>query len=260
MKDNFRHICTKTFGLSPKDDPTVYPGEKPNYSYLHHGHYIKPLDLYNQSILSILKSNNITNTYPIIGYGSNACPAQIMQKFNNKDEKIPILRGRLKNYDIIYSAKSTTYGSIPATIIESKGTIVEVWIQLLTKKQLEHMTKTESNYYLVKIDKKIEIENGEIISPAYAYIHKSGAFSINKQPIALADIPAFKRKFLSLNQTQILKHISNNFASGNIYDVIKYGINNNTQYNNYLENLSLGKTMRNKIINMDEINYNTVFV
>lgn len=248
MKDDLRYIRTKVFGLSPKDNPTIYPGEKPNYSYLHNGTYIKPLDLHIQSISSVLKSNNITNTlYPIIGYGSNACPAQIAQKFNNKNEKIPILRGRLKNYDIVYGAKSTNYGSIPATIIESKGTSVEVWIQLLTKKQLEHMTKTESNYYLVKINKKIEIENGEIISPAFAYIHKSGAFTIDKEPIALADIPAFKRIFLSLNQIQILKYIADNFASGNIQEVIEFAINNNTQYNEYLDNLSLGGTIKNSI-------------
>ena len=256
MKDDLRYIRTKAFGLSPKDDPTTYPGEKPNYSYLHNGTYIKPLDLHVRSISSVLKSNNITSTlYPIVGYGSNACPSQISQKFNNKNEKIPILRGRLKNYDIVYGAKSTNYGSIPATIITSKGTTVEVWIQLLTKKQLEHLSKTESNYHLVKINEKIEIENGEFVSPAFAYIHKSGAFSIDKEPIALAEIPAFKRIFLSLNQSQILKYIADNFASGNIHEVIEFAISNNTQYNEYLGNLSFDSTGKDNIIDIKDIDY-----
>ena len=248
MKDDFRRVRTKAFGLSPKDDPTIYPGKKPNYSYLYDGDYIKPLDLYNQSVSSALKSNNITDAiYAIIGYGSNACPSQMAQKFTDKNEKIPVVRGRLKNYDIVYGAKSTQYGSIPATIIESPGTVVEAWIQLLTKKQLEHMTKTESNYYMMKINTKFEIENGENITPAYAYIHKSGALTIDKQPIALSDIPAFKRTFLSLNQMQVLKYIADNFASGNVQEVIEFAINNNTQYHEYLENLSFDKTIKNSI-------------
>lgn len=253
MKDDFRRIRTKAFGLSPIDDPTIYPGEKPNYSYLYDGDYITPLNLHNQSISQVLKTNNITDVrYPIIGYGSNACPPQLAHKFADKNEKIPILRGRLTNYDIVYGGKSTQYGSIPATIIESPGTVVEAWIQLLTKEQLEHMTKTESNYYMVKMDTEFEVENGEIISPVYAYIHKTGALTINKEPIALLDIQAFKRTLLSLNQRQILKYLADNFASGDITEVIEFAINHNSQYDSYLENISVDNVLKNNV-NITEI-------
>ncbi len=58
---------------------------------------------------------------PVIGYGSNASPDQLTRKFVSANfpgsAVIPVMKGRLKDYDVVWTPLFVGYGAMPATIV-----------------------------------------------------------------------------------------------------------------------------------------------
>lgn len=228
---NFKNIDPNNFDIknfipAPREDPTSYPGKRPKNSFLFYSDSIFHINMIKDKRLEeslVIKNGNehtienelknpkttkLEDRYLVIGYGSNANPAQLKNKFQGTTSIFPVLKGRLENFDIVYASFFSPYGAIPATIDRSNGTSVEVWANLLDKKQFELMDKTEGrgkSYWLVKIDGELILENGESFSPIYSYVATSGVLTLKQKLIRLKEVNVSDPSFQELTEIELLK-------------------------------------------------------
>ena len=87
-----------------------------------------------------------------------------------------------------------------------KGSSVSVAVNWLNDEQLEIMHGTEwDNYnYAQLTDISLKLQEGTILTEAYAYLCFTGYITNNGSPIALTEVAAKNRIFDSLNQIEIL--------------------------------------------------------
>lgn len=161
--------------------------------------------------LASLKATDMDGRYPIIGYGSNANPAQLQRKFPKEDNPvIPVLKAVLEGFDVVYANSFSKHGYAPATLIHSPGTRVDVWVTMLDGYQLKHMDKTEGRgktYCMADLKSTVRLAN-EAKLPAYSYIHVRGALTLNKKPVRLGPIHVDNPTYQAMNQEEILHKIS----------------------------------------------------
>jgi hypothetical protein len=152
----------------------------------------------------------LTDRTPVLAVGSNRAPEQLRRKFGDY-ALVPVTIARLADHDVVYSAHMASYGSIPATLAPSPGSLVTVSLTWLTPAQLHHMHKTEAvgvNYdYAVAKALPIESITGRPSVPIGCYLSRRGAAAFDGAPLALTDIHATNRRFRSLNQSEILARV-----------------------------------------------------
>ena len=219
-------ININEFGDSPRLDPLAYPGKFADHTYLLKHDHIEYIDVDNKRISDIFKEFNINDDVIIIGYGSNGSPAQLSNKF--PDDEMLVLKGYLTGYDVVYAAAFASYGSIPATLIESPGTLVTAWANILNREQLIKMNASEgfnNRYQIIEID-SFELENGAKIKPAYAYAHSNGAYMHGTDPISLTEIEAYGRKHDEKTQEEMFNLIGLSMDGINVQEYLSYVKNN----------------------------------
>lgn len=193
------------FGRAPRDDPVAYPGKRPRSSFLFCGDHIRAIrmragDRLEQSLVesggsaSRLKDLcDVSDRYMVVGYGSNANPAQLESKFAGEPATIPLVKGVLPGCDVVYASLFSSYGAIPATLCRSEQTVVETWASLLDERHLEIMDRSEDrgrSYRLVRMDCELVIESGERFCPVYAYACMTGTLCLDGKPLRLDCIHA----------------------------------------------------------------------
>ena len=101
---------------------------------------------------------------PVLCYGSNASKHVLARKFADVDDEvvIPVVAGILSDFDAVFSAHISSYGSIPATLQYSPGTKLRVFILPMTDSQLDTMHVTEGPYNFGKLD-QLELTFGDDI-------------------------------------------------------------------------------------------------
>jgi len=135
-----------------------------------------------------------THRHVVIASGSNASPDRLAAKFKNHAdllaEPIYVTRAALHDFDTVYSAHFTNYGSIPATLSYALGLKTHVFVTWLTDAQLDRMHETESvgeNYNYARLsDIHLAIETGEVHSSAHAYISTRGCLNKSGAPVSLS--------------------------------------------------------------------------
>ncbi|HWC47736.1 MAG TPA: hypothetical protein VG448_02520 [Solirubrobacterales bacterium] len=133
---------------------------------------------------------------PLLSYGANAAPEALALKLAAlPGEPLPVERSELHGFDVVYSAHVSPYGAVPATIIESPGTVAPVFVLHPTAEQHALLTATELNYDLVQI--------GE----AQAYRSKHGCLELDGSPIALAAVRSQGRTLPELDQPAVLERV-----------------------------------------------------
>lgn len=133
---------------------------------------------------------------PLLSYGANAAPEALALKLATlPGEPLPVMRSELRDYDVVYSAHVSPYGAVPATLVESPGTVAPVFVLHPTAEQHVLLTATELNYDLVRI--------GE----AQAYRSKHGCLELEGSAIALAAIRSQGRTLPELDQPALLEHV-----------------------------------------------------
>src|SRR5919199_3292613 len=101
---------------------------------------------------------------PVLAYGSNASPESLAWKFpDERDAVLPLLRGRLRDFDVVYSSHITVYGSVPATLQRSEGTAVETFVAYLTDDQLALVDDWEINgtYETLAVGLEVDLDLGD---------------------------------------------------------------------------------------------------
>lgn len=192
-----------------------YPYARPARSFLFAGGAPHPI--------AALGRHHLAGRTPVIGYGSNAAPEQLLRKYGDDcNTAIPVLTARLLGFDTVYSAHVTRYGALPATLIESADTEITIGLLWLTDPQLRRMHETESlaaNYdYVVLSEIALEADLVGTVREAGAYIglhghlidtgldRPEGSAERRGGPIALAAVAARGRRFPALDETEALAH------------------------------------------------------
>ncbi|WP_349409598.1 hypothetical protein [Pseudalkalibacillus sp. SCS-8] len=212
----------KPVDVSPYDHPDIYPGPRPDSSFIYfegkahriieqkgvsledlkveysdadslQGSFKEPSD-YILSIGDFLHENELLpleERVPLIAYGSNICLAQLRYKFNlnkNLNDFVLCVRGSMLDSDIVYGSFLAPYGSLPAIVAPVKGAMTEIWLTFVDPEQLEHMNRTEGGYVLREhAGQKFVTMNGERFESVYAYYYPH-ALSINQEWFRFMDI------------------------------------------------------------------------
>ena len=207
-------------------DPVIsraldYPYPSPAYDFV----------LDNGSVERLEDKSILAGRVPVLAIGSNRSPEQLLRKFGERDI-LPVTSIQLGGYDVVYAAHMASYGSIPAVLARSPGTVIDIGINWLSRIQLERMHETEAigvNYNF-GIASKLNILSGNEHQShnvgCYLGIH--GCLSLKKNLIALKEINAQNRVFTALSQFEILGQIHSSNSKGIPFEVwLKHLINHN---------------------------------
>ena len=146
---------------------------------------------------------------PLLAYGSNASPAILTGKLAaHPHQPLPMLRAELVDFDVVYSAHISAYGSVPSTLQRSPGTTVPAFVAYPTTEQEELLTATEPpNYALHRLhDLDLRTELGPVKS-LDAYLSRHGCLILDGSEVALAAIEAAQRQFPSLGEVEVLERV-----------------------------------------------------
>jgi hypothetical protein len=164
----------------------TYPYATPERSYLYREGRAEELP----------EDFDLAGRAPLLSYGANAAPEALALKLAAlPGEPLPVARSELRDFDVVYSAHVSPYGAVPATIVESPGTVAPVFVLHPTAEQHALLSATELNYDLVRI--------GE----ADAFRSKHGCLEFDCSPVALAAIRSRGRTLPELDQRAVLERV-----------------------------------------------------
>lgn len=197
----------------PINHAKSYPFDIPEHSYVLRKEGWTTLDV---------GPNECKNRHAVIASGSNASPDRLMRKFAGHPQLLEnplyITRATLHEFDAVYSAHISHYGSIPATLAHAPGTQTDVFVTWLTDHQLERMHETEAvgvNYDYARLQGiGLVLENGSGYTQAHAYMSKRGCLNHDGHPIALSSMKATGRIWKAMNQAEVLNHARSLIAPG----------------------------------------------
>ena len=161
---------------------------------------------------------------PVIAHGSNAAPEQLARKFKGLDDDvvIPVMRGGLIDHDVVYAAHFTAYGSIPATLEVSPGTVAEIAVLYLTPGQLALMHKTEilgANYVYGRLGGIfLDVDGIDPLLEAFVYLTLHGAAMLTGKPVALSSVTAHHRRYKAQPMAAMLALARDRLAPGHGLD------------------------------------------
>ncbi len=152
---------------------------------------------------------------PLLAYGSNASPEVLARKLKSAPKPVPVIRGTLHGFDVVYSAHISRYGSVPAALQRSPGTEVDVSVAHLTKEQLRLVSTTEPNYELKTLrEVSCRLDNGSSPAELHAYISRHGCLLVRGREVALSSIAARYRRFPPMDQRQVLEYLRDALQPG----------------------------------------------
>ncbi len=145
---------------------------------------------------------------PVLAYGSSRAPEQLQRKFYGwRNIQIPVLRGKLRDWDVVYSAHYAHYGSIPATLYPRAGAEIECAVMWLSQQQLQKMHDTEAlgrNYSFVRLDElDLEVDYYGKLTRVHSYVGIQGALNFDNGPVSVWEIDGEGRSFTQMSQREI---------------------------------------------------------
>ena len=139
---------------------------------------------------------DLTGRTPLLAYGANAAPEALGRKLGAlPGVEMPVMRFELEGFDVVYSAHVSPYGAIPATLIESPGTVAPAFVAHPTAAQRALLTASEPNYDLVEV------------AGMPAYRSKHGCLSLNGSSLALTAIRSRGRTLPELDEPAVLERV-----------------------------------------------------
>ncbi len=147
----------------------------------------------------------------LLAYGANSSPEALTRKLVHLEPRpIAVLRVALSGWDVVYSAHVTRYGSVPAAVVPSPGTVASVHLVFPDDEQLEALAATEgANYRLERLaDFSAELDiGGEGPREIDAFLSVHGPLLLDGAPVALAAIPARERAFAELTTPEMIDRV-----------------------------------------------------
>lgn len=133
---------------------------------------------------------------PLLSYGANAAPEALARKLAAlPGVALPVMRAELEGFDVVYSAHVSPYGAVPATVVESPGTVAPVFVIHPTPEQRALLTASELNYDLVEV------------GGMEAFRSKHGHLSFEGDAVALTAVRSRGRTLPELDQPAVLERV-----------------------------------------------------
>jgi len=190
-------------GTPPALAPLSYPGAIPGFSYLllnqrivplavkygwreelkpprPKGRSLSPLGTPNQVNHALLQGGQplMQTRVPVVVVGSNASPAQLWRKFEGVEVSpiMPLTLAEVTGIKVGVCAYISKNGYLPSTAIFDPEAKSKLFIQWLSKEQLDVVDRTEIGYRRVELEPhcKAILECGEIVNQPYVYVCKFG--------------------------------------------------------------------------------------
>lgn len=159
--------------------------------------------------------NHRAGRTPVIATGSNRSFEQLARKFGDDPDGVPTERARLADFDVVYAAHITRYGSIPATLQHVAGMGVHLAVNWLTERQLAAMHATEGNYDFVLLERiTLETEAGPALDEAHVYVAKNGPLMHEGAPIGSREAAAEGRPHAAMDQHEAQAHVHARLGEG----------------------------------------------
>jgi hypothetical protein len=154
----------------------AYPFAPPEDSYVLDGREPRPV-----------RDGDLANDrHPVLAYGSNSSTRALLRKFAG-DLNLPVLKGELAGFDVVYSSHLSAYGSVPVTLHQAPGTRIQTFVTLVTDEQLVRLAETEFNYAIHRLD-GCRFSGAEIeVEAPIAFVSRHGALGIEGEPVRLVD-------------------------------------------------------------------------
>ena len=145
---------------------------------------------------------------PVLAIGSNRSPEQLFRKFG-PHARIVVERVWLHGYDVVYAARFSRYGAIPATLWKAKDVSTEVAITWLTDAQVEKMHRTEGvgRSYEIKTIEPECIGHSLIQSKVVAYAATAGALFLEGRVWPLSGVHGEGRSLSAMPSPEILEKV-----------------------------------------------------
>ena len=211
---------------SLNDDPLLYPGARPETSFLLDGNNVYEVGAINTegrlefSIKSadgsVINLNDflaeqgvasMEDRIPILGYGANMCPASIKSKFTKIGRTdsgiVPTIYAQLPKYDVVWSGGPGANGNFIANLYtgpETQDTTVTVGVNFLTQEQLLVMHATELSYDLTTVDVTVD----GVTFKALVYAGVDDILIRDGKPVAIDTLNASGRTLPSANTESLL--------------------------------------------------------
>jgi len=194
----------------------AYPFFIPEESFLLLDGAVRPLDPAADGLFA--------GRVPVLAVGSNQSPDQLRRKFAHLPAPVavPVTRAWLADFDVVYAAHVTRYGSIPGNLCPAPGARVRLSVTWLDPDQLAAMHATEisgGSYVFGRLGGlDLAIDGGPVLREAYGYVSLQGCLRQDGGPIALAAIRAEGRFFPSLSQEAMLERLRRRCGSSRPLD------------------------------------------
>jgi hypothetical protein len=174
-----RRIRSYDIDLDPEaivERALAYPFEPPGDSYVIEGR--EPREVRSGDVRD--------DRHVVLAYGSNSSTRALLRKFAG-DLHLPVLKGRLEDFDVVYSSHLSAYGSVPVTLHQAPGASIETFVTLVTDDQLVRLAETEFNYAIRRLD-GTRFTGAEIdVEGPIAFVSRHGALGIESSPVRLVD-------------------------------------------------------------------------
>lgn len=178
---------------------TAYPYAIPSRSFLQVG----------ERALEWTADLDLSDRTPLLAYGSNAAPEVLARKLAAAPAvPLPVIRAELDDFDVVYSAHVSAYGSVPATLLGSPGTTVAVHVAYPDSAQLRLLLATEPNYELTRLeDITCRLGAGAALSAVDAFVSRHGCLTIDRTAVALSAIQAEGRTLANMTEPEVLERV-----------------------------------------------------
>lgn len=206
----------------------AYPFAIPGHSYLYVNGETRPLADDTGAVFE--------GRTAVLASGSNQSPQQLSRKYGTggngvgpggnggggDDVVIPMTLASIHDFDSVYSAHITSYGSIPSTPHPSPGTVVTLFINWLTAAQLRRMHETEQpgvNYHFGRLHgARVELAGGRLLDEVFGYVSAHGCLIRDGEPIGLSAVAAANRRYAALGQVEAIAQVCGHVAPGKAVD------------------------------------------
>ncbi len=221
---------------APRDDPLLYPGQRPADSFLLAEGTVWPLSFVADAVGSAASLIHATfpsegdgdarridrflaakglaplaERFAVIGYGSNTVPGQLVSKFG-PDAVVPVVFGTIPGSDIVYNLISDQGYAFAEISLNVNGTEGRVGVTFLDEAQLKVMRTTEQNYRLAYCPAEVKLASGDLLTGGpsgngylFAGFRKVWVPPGLASPIPVAELPAAGRTRSALTQVETLQ-------------------------------------------------------
>ena len=206
-------IDLERFGEAPALSPMIYPGARPDTSFVYVEGRLLTLESADPAVeagawLRATDRAPLRSRVAVLCLGSNASPPQIHRKVGHDrgTEAIVLLQATVRGVRPVYAGHVARYGAIPAT--GDIGTRPRtLFLALYTRDQLETIYRSESRSYdLCRLhDAEVTAGPSFSVEAPYAFLARKGVLNLSGAgAVALDDV----------DQTQLIRSLLEQTALG----------------------------------------------